>query len=124
MRSSRSTKPETPREATIRAAILVGVGALLVWLQAVKLCQTFYTPSPETAVHPPWFLQRPILYAGFFLPELLCVIVYAVSTIRVRFLKPVNEDGKRVAKTIKGGESDGDSNTVVDNGDKFKEETV
>src|SRR5271156_1581700 len=99
--SNRSSKPDTPREASIRAAILLFVGGLLVWLQAVKLCQSFYTPTPETAVNPPWFLQRPILYAGFFLPELLCVIVYAISTIRVRFLKPVNEGGKRV-ETTKG----------------------
>jgi len=80
-------------EVTISASIIFVVGVLLVWIQAVKLLQTFYTPTHQTAINPPWFLQRPILYSGFFLPELLCVIIYAVTSIQLRFLKPVR-DGK------------------------------
>jgi len=77
------------REVTIRASIILAVAALLTWIQAVKICQGFYTPGPTTAINPPWFLRKPILYAGFFLPELLVVIIYAVGGIRKRFLKPV-----------------------------------
>ena len=88
---SKSHSGISAREVTIRAAIIFVVGSLLTWIQAVKILQTFYTPSPETAINPPWFLQRPILYAGFFLPELLCVILYAVSSIRLRYLKPIGD---------------------------------
>jgi hypothetical protein len=93
----------TGREVTIRASVIFSVGSLLVWIQAVKLCQVLYTPSAETAIDPPWFLRRPILYAGFFLPELLCVIIYAVTSIRLRFSMPVrdgNEKGEDGDSTV------------------------
>jgi len=54
----------------------------------VKILQTFYTPTPETPINPPWFVQRPILYSGFFLPEVLIVIILAATNIRTRFLYP------------------------------------
>ena len=82
-------------EVTIRAVIIFVVASLLTWIQAVKILQGFYTPTPNTAIHPPWFLQRPILYSGFFLPELLCVIIYAVSSIRLRFLKPERDGAEK-----------------------------
>ena len=83
-------------EVTIRAVIIFIVASLLTWIQAVKILQSFYTPTPETAINPPWFLKRPILYSGFFLPELLCVIIYAVTSIRLRFLKPVRDGVEKV----------------------------
>jgi hypothetical protein len=89
--SSKKTSGISAKEATVRAAIILSVGALLIWIQAVKLCQTFYTVGPQTAQSPPWFLRRPALYSGLFLPELLCIIIYAVSGIRLRFLKPNRE---------------------------------
>jgi len=76
------------REATLRAGIIFTAGALLVWIMTVKVLQTFYTPDAETAINPPWYLQRPILYAGFFLPEILVVILFAVTNIRTRFVFP------------------------------------
>jgi len=90
---TKSTKSSglTAREVTIRASIIFIVASLLTWIQAVKILQGFYTPSAMTAINPPWFLKRPILYAGLFLPELLCVILYAVTSIRLRFLKPVRD---------------------------------
>jgi hypothetical protein len=94
-------------EVTIRTVIIFVVASLLTWIQAVKILQTFYTPTSETAVDPPWFLQRPILYSGFFLPELLCVIVYAVSSIRLRFLKPVRDGAESV------GDMGDDTRTVT-----------
>jgi uncharacterized membrane protein len=81
----------TASEVTIRAAIIFVVAALLTWIQTVKILQGFYTPTPQTPLNPPWFLRRPILYSGLFLPELLCVIIYAVTSIRLRFLKPVRD---------------------------------
>lgn len=48
-----------------------------------------------TAVNPPWFLKRPTLYSGLFLPELICVIIYAVTSIRLRFLKPVRDGARK-----------------------------
>lgn len=85
---SKKTSGISGREVTIRASIIFVVGVLLVWIQSVKIHQSFYT---QTAINPPWFLQRPILYSGLFLPELLCVIIYAVTSIRLRFLKPVRD---------------------------------
>ena len=81
----------TASEVTIRAAIIFVVAALLTWIQTVKILQGFYTPTPQTPLNPPWFLRRPILYSGLFLPELLCVILYAVTSIRLRFLKHVRD---------------------------------
>jgi hypothetical protein len=86
----------SPREVTIRATIIFTVASLLTWIQAIKICQGFYTPGPTTALNPPWFLRKPILYAGLFLPELLIVIIFAVSGIRKRFLKPVRGEGSKV----------------------------
>ena len=88
---SKKTSGISGSEVTIRASIIFVVGVLLVWIQTVKIHQSFYTPTPQTAINPPWFLQRPILYSGLFLPELLCVIIYAVTSIRLRFLKPVRD---------------------------------
>jgi hypothetical protein len=88
-------------EVTIRAIIIFSVGALITWIQTVKILQAFYTPGPETATNPPWYLQRPILYSGFFEAELFCVIIYAVSSIRLRFLKPVR-DGVKEPETRDG----------------------
>lgn len=99
----------TAREITVRAAIIFVVGSLLVWIQSVKLLQTFYTPTTQTAINPPWFLRRPILYSGFFLPELLCVIIYAVTSIRLMFLKPVRDEERKSEQPI----TEGDSSTVV-----------
>jgi len=92
----------SPREVSIRAGIIFIVASLLTWIQAIKICQGFYTPEPTTAVNPPWFLRKPTLYAGFFLPELLIVIIFAVSAIRIRFLKPVREGGKMVQEVGQG----------------------
>lgn len=64
----------------------------MVWIQTVKILLSFYTPTSQTPINPPWFLRRPILYSGFFLPELLCVIIYAVTSIRLRFLKPARDE--------------------------------
>ena len=89
-------------EVTIRAVIVFVVASLLTWIQAVKILQGFYTPTPETPV---WFLQRPILYSGFFLPELLCVIIYARTNIRLGFLKPVREGVEKEHNNV-GGVSD------------------
>jgi hypothetical protein len=100
-------------EVTIRALIILVVAALLTWIQAIKICQTFYTPGPETAINPPWYLRRPILYAGFFLPELICVILYAVSTIRVRFLKPLGKSETSLPEENRAVEQEPES-TVVD----------
>lgn len=87
------------REVHIRFAAVCMVAALLLWIQAVKLCQTFYTPNALTPVNPPWFLRRPILYAGIFLPEILCVIIYALARIRLRFQKPNRQsDGATTGK--------------------------
>jgi hypothetical protein len=90
--STMALPPST--EITLRTAIILTVALLLTWLQALKLRQGFYTPGPTTATNPPWFLQKPALYAGFFVPEVVVVIVYAVGGIRLRFLKPVREGGK------------------------------
>jgi hypothetical protein len=95
----------TSREVTICASIIFSVGSLLVWIQAVKLCQGFYTPSPETAINPPWFLRRPILYAGLFLPEILCVIIYAVTSIRLRFSMPVRDGSEKGMHSTTDGDS-------------------
>jgi hypothetical protein len=98
---SKKTSGLLNSEVTIRASVILVVGVLLTWIQTVKILQAFYTPTPQTAIDPPWFLRRPTLYSGFFLPELLCIIVYAVTNIRLRFLKPVrdtkmdNEDVER-----------------------------
>lgn len=92
---SRKASGMSGKEVTIRASIIFFVGSLLLWIQAIKTRQTFYTPTPQTPHNPPWFLQRPILYAGLFLPEILCVLIYSVTNIRLRFLKPVR-DGKIV----------------------------
>jgi len=89
---SKKTSGIPAAEVTIRAAIILAAASLFVWIQTVKILQTFYAPNPETAENPPWFLERPILYAGFFLPELLVVIIYAVSSIRLRFLMPNREN--------------------------------
>jgi hypothetical protein len=94
------------REVSIRAGIILFVGCMLTWIQAVKICQIFYHVTPETAVNPPWFLRRPALYAGFILPELLCVILYAVTSIRLRFLFPVREQ--------KGEGRNGEDDTTVE----------
>lgn len=91
----------SPTEITLRTAIILTVALLLTWLQALKLRQGFYTPGPTTATNPPWFLQKPALYAGFFVPEVVVVIVYAVGGIRLRFLKPVRKEGGNGAN---GGE--------------------
>jgi hypothetical protein len=82
------------KEVTIRAGIILFVACMLTWIQAVKICQIFYTVSAATAENPPWFLRRPILYAGFILPELLCIILYAVTNIRTRFLFPTRREGE------------------------------
>lgn len=87
-------------EVTIRALIIFLVAFLLTWIQTVKIIQGFYTPGPTTAINPPWFLRKPILYAGFFLPELLVVIIYAVGGIRKRFLKPVRAE--KVVESAQG----------------------
>ena len=92
----------SPREVSLRAGIIFIVASLLTWIQAIKICQGFYTPGTTTAVNPPWFLRKPTLYAGFFLPELLIVIIFAVSAIRIRFLKPVREGGKMVQEVGQG----------------------
>jgi hypothetical protein len=89
---------------TLRAGILFGAGSLLVWIQAVKILQTFYTATPETAASPPWFLRRPILYSGFFLPELLVVIIYAVASIRLRFQMPKAEEQLETASNSSDAE--------------------
>jgi len=94
----RSPRAISVREVTLRAGIIFTVGALLVWIQAVKLLQGFYTPTAQTAVSPPWFLRRPILYAGFFVPEILIVIIFAATNIRTRFVYPPRQDAKEVAK--------------------------
>jgi len=98
-------------EVTIRAVIIFVVASLLTWIQAVKILQTFYTPTSETAVDPPWFLRRPILYSGLFLPELLCVITYVVSSIRLRFLKPVRDGVEKETNNV--GDTGDDTRTVT-----------
>jgi len=102
-------------EVTIRALIIFAVASLLVWIQAVKILQGFYTPTPETAINPPWFLRRPILYSGFFLPELLCVTIYAVSSIRLRFLKPVRDGVEKEMNNV--GDPTDENRTVTEGSD-------
>lgn len=92
--NTNSSLPPSAKEVTIRATIIFVVAVLLTWIQAIKIRQGFYTPSPTTATNPPWFLQKPVLYAGLFLSEILIVIVYAVGGIRMRFLKPLRGEGK------------------------------
>jgi hypothetical protein len=82
-------RPIATDEVLIRAGVIFGVASLLVWIQAIKVRQSFYTPGPQTAVKPPWFLQRPIVYAGIFMPELICVVIYATTNIRTRHQRPV-----------------------------------
>jgi hypothetical protein len=89
--ASKKASGHSTREVCIRAAVLFVAGSLLIWIQAVKIMQTFYTATPETPLNPPWFLRRPILYSGFFLPELLVVIIYAVASIRHRYVMPKRE---------------------------------
>jgi hypothetical protein len=92
-------------EVSLRAAVLFIAGSLLIWIQAVKILQIFYTATPETAVSPPWFLRRPILYSGFFLPELLVVIIYAVASIRFRYQMPKREEQKETASNSSDNET-------------------
>jgi hypothetical protein len=103
----RKVRAITPKEVTLRAGIVFTAGSLLVWIQAVKILQGFYTPTAETAVNPPWFLQRPILYSGFFLPEILIVILFAVSNIRTRFVFPNREEERKSVNNLP--EDDGGS---------------
>jgi hypothetical protein len=84
-------------EVSLRAGVLFIAGSLLIWIQAVKILQIFYTATPETPLNPPWYLQRPILYSGFFLPELLVLIIYSVVTIRHRYVMPKREEQKETA---------------------------
>jgi len=95
-----------PSEITIRATIILLVALLLTWIQALKIVQSFYTPNPTTATNPPWFLRKPALYAGLFVPEVVVVVVYAVGGIRWRFLRP--DRGGSGEKEGKGIEGKGD----------------